>query len=77
MEKRFCSMNKFTIGDYVEVLTPSNHFDKRRYKNIIGKTFYVNGICGSYGVYLNENSNTPTRTLGTKYMPISLLKSVT
>ena len=43
-------MNKFKIGDYVEVLMPTNHFDKRRYQNIIGKKFYVNGICGSYGV---------------------------
>ena len=70
-------MNKFKIGDYVEVLMPTNHFDKRRYQNVVGKKFYVNGISGSYGVYMHENKNTTTRTLGTKYMSISLLKSVT
>lgn len=30
-------MNKFKIGDYVEVLMPTNHFDKRRYQNVVGK----------------------------------------
>ena len=68
-------MNKFKIGDYVEVLMPTNHFDKRRLsKWFVGKKFYVNGICGSYGVYMHENKNTATRTLGTKYISISLLR---